>query len=504
MKGEADATSDAQLLDASLQLAHLSPVIDGHVYEGSAKQIQDAFKAADEIGVPTRREWVPERGVWQVRSGNRQLEIHETLAAGRKPKPHESLRAAEEVPGSAFKGQNPGAAPIQIQQVMTAVDEAALILNFDAPKTFGPRYQRVGNTITFSEGSNYMVVKFRVGEPSTGPARHNYADGATDVTVTVSREARAQDLRRALAHELAELHSYVSDRSTNREGVLHERSKVSDKKLLTGHDVGRVAELRVLLHELAYAPATRTKDIRAEIDRLVEHLGFDPKSFGQDPRARLIFGEAMLKRAYEHKYAAKNRMPIELDPKKHIKDNGAEITETTPAWRMQIELVIDGRKQGLVYATAPLDKGKPVAGPEFSIDNTTVSGGLDQSITLTKGGTPLKLTEFVLEEATARFTKRFGHAPQTLNGHLAQDNKLIFQKAYAAEAQRLKTSRKPVDPQVAGTAAMKQTPFYKARERDYDVTLGKLSDDWTEILYGDPPEIVRVPNDINIDAVRKK
>ena len=32
---DADAKADAQLLDASLQLSHLSPVVDGHIYEGS-------------------------------------------------------------------------------------------------------------------------------------------------------------------------------------------------------------------------------------------------------------------------------------------------------------------------------------------------------------------------------------------------------------------------------------------------------------------------------------
>jgi hypothetical protein len=500
----ADATADPQLVDATLQLAHLSPVIDGHLYEGTPKQIQDAFKAADSTGVPLKREWFPERSAWEVHAGNRKLEIHETLTAGKKSKPHESRNAADEVPGSHFKGQNRGAAPIQIKQVMTAVDEAALILNFDVAKT-GPRYHKVGDTITFAEGSNYMVVKFRVGEPSTGPARHNYAEGSTDVTVTVSREARPQDLRRALAHELAELHAYVTDRKTNRDGVLHEGSKPTERNALAGHDVGRVAELRVLLHELAYAPASRTPEIRTEIDRLVEHLGFDPRTIGADPRARKIFGEDMLKKAYEYRYADKNRMPIELDPKKHITDNGTKITETTEEWMMQVGLVINGNEQLLVHATAPLHKGKPTRGPEFSINNTYLSGGVDYSITLTKGGSPIKLTEFVLKEATERFTKRFGHAPPTLNGHLTQDNRLIFQKAYAAEAQRFQKVGKRVDPQVIGAEAMKQTPFYKARERDYDMTMKKPSDSgWTEILYGDPPELVRVPDAIDIDAVKKK
>jgi hypothetical protein len=218
---DADAKADAQLLDASLQLSHLSPVVDGHIYEGSAKQIQDAFKAADDIGVTTWREWLPERGVWRVKSGNRTLEIYE-LTGGKKPKPHESLHAADEVPGSRFVGQNPGAPPIAIEHVHTAAAEARTILNVDAA---GDRFTPVGNDIYITEGSKQMLVSFRVGEPSTGPARHNYTEGANKVIVTLSREARPQDLRRAIAHELAELHAILAEPSRNRTGVLHQGSK---------------------------------------------------------------------------------------------------------------------------------------------------------------------------------------------------------------------------------------------------------------------------------------
>lgn len=500
-KNRHDAADDALLLDASLQLSHLSPVVDGHIYEGTPKQIQDAFKAADGAGVPTTREWIAERDLWAVTSGNRTIEIHETLTAGKNPRPHESLHAAEAVPGSGFKGQNPNATPITNEQVHNAVTEATTVLNYDV-RHVGERYTRVGNDIYITEGATQMQVSFRIGEPSTGPARHNYTDGANKVTVSVSREARPQDLRRAIAHELAELHSILADPRRNRAGVLHEGGTVADKNLLAGHDTGRIAELRILLHELAYDTA-RKPEIQREINALVKHLGFDIETFGKDPRARKIFGEDILAHAYETNLVPKNRLPIELDVAKHITDNGDKITAATKEWRMNIEVPVGKGEHLLVYATAPLEHGKPTDGPSFGIDNRTVVSDVDHRITLYKGGEPIKLTDFVLDEAARRFEERFGHPPQSLPGHLSFDNKTIFQKAYLAEIDKMRKVGKEADPRAAGEAALKQTPFYEARvRRHYDVTLDRFTT-WEEIPYGEPPVLRAVPKDIDVKAKKQ-
>ncbi len=66
-----DADADAQLLDVALQLAHLTPVIHGKHYEGSAKPIEDAFRAAEEIGVLFKRERIAGRDAWRVTSGGK-------------------------------------------------------------------------------------------------------------------------------------------------------------------------------------------------------------------------------------------------------------------------------------------------------------------------------------------------------------------------------------------------------------------------------------------------
>lgn len=501
---DADAASDAELLDASLQLSHLSPVVDGHIYEGTAQQIQEAFKAADDIGVSAWREWIPDRGVWRVKSGRRMIEIHETLAAGNKPKPHQSRHAAEEVPGSGFKGQNPGAPPVTIEQVQTAADEAMAILNYDTRKV-GQRFARSGGKIYITEtnGSRQMVVSLRVGEPSTGPARHNYVDGANEVIVTVSREARPQDLRRALAHELAELHAIVDNPARNRDGALHEHARPTSQDQLAAHDVGRVAELRVLLYELVHAPA-RKSEVQHEITKLIEHLGFDLKTFGSDPRARRIFGEDVMSLAYDAKLVQKNRMPIELSVDKHVRDNGDQIGPYTKEWLMHIEVPTGlNEPHLLVYAYAQLQNGKPIEGPEFGIENRSTVADIEWRVTMHKGGKSIKLTEFALDEASRRFERRFGHAPQTLSGDLAFENKTIFQKAYIAEIDKMQMQRQRVDKKAAAEAALKQTPFYAARAtRNYDVTLDAIKS-WEQMPYGNPPALRDVPKDIHVIAVKK-
>src|SRR6185295_15147839 len=92
------AATGAQFADVPLQLAHLRPILEGHVYEGTSAQIEQAFSAADAAGVPLQRTWSPSQQVWRLTSGSRTIEVHEQRApAGphaRRPA-HESLRSAE-------------------------------------------------------------------------------------------------------------------------------------------------------------------------------------------------------------------------------------------------------------------------------------------------------------------------------------------------------------------------------------------------------------------------
>ncbi len=83
-EAEADLSKTGErFVDVPLQLAHLSPVVEGQIYEGTAAQIKYALNAASALGVPMTPVGPPQSGVWRV--GNRTLEIHEI--GGSKPAP---------------------------------------------------------------------------------------------------------------------------------------------------------------------------------------------------------------------------------------------------------------------------------------------------------------------------------------------------------------------------------------------------------------------------------
>jgi hypothetical protein len=59
------ATTGSAFADVPLRLAHLSPLVEGHVYAGSPADIQKAVAVADKSGVPLAREWVPDKRMWR-------------------------------------------------------------------------------------------------------------------------------------------------------------------------------------------------------------------------------------------------------------------------------------------------------------------------------------------------------------------------------------------------------------------------------------------------------
>ncbi|MEO8336952.1 MAG: DUF4157 domain-containing protein [bacterium] len=280
---EADlAATGSKFADVPLQLSHVTPLVDGHVYEGTSKQIHDAFAAADAMGVPMRREWVPEQKMWRVTSGERVIEVHEHSAA---KQPHESRAAASAVPDSGFTGRTPAGEvrnPFTIKQVHVGAEQAAMILNRGSKNAFHAQPDgsvMIGNVkVTFAIG---------IPEANGNVAAHTYVAGATDVTVTISSQARGQDLTRAVAHELAEIHAMVKDPTLPRGGKLKPGTAETS---LGAHDIGRKAELEVLIDELTTQPG-RSADVMHELTKLIEVLGFDMKTVTTDARARKVLGK---------------------------------------------------------------------------------------------------------------------------------------------------------------------------------------------------------------------
>jgi hypothetical protein len=67
-------------------------------------------------------------------------------------------------------------------------------------------------------------------------------------SITISKEANLRDITRATAHEVAEIQKLLVDPNAVHNDAL---KKGSTSTALTAHDEGRLAELNVLLYELA-------------------------------------------------------------------------------------------------------------------------------------------------------------------------------------------------------------------------------------------------------------
>lgn len=103
-----------EFADVPLQLAHLSPVVDGHVYEGTASQISLAFETADKtLRSKPVRVFDPDTGVWHVAFEGRVITVRdrdraakaEAKASKKNPRPTgerapESAETADDRPGT--------------------------------------------------------------------------------------------------------------------------------------------------------------------------------------------------------------------------------------------------------------------------------------------------------------------------------------------------------------------------------------------------------------------
>jgi hypothetical protein len=85
------AATNPEFSDVPLRLAHLSPIVEGQIYEGSYAQIEHAFEMAQQVGAPiTSAEWIVERGAWHFQAGDRVIEIRQRGPGGRLLEPGET------------------------------------------------------------------------------------------------------------------------------------------------------------------------------------------------------------------------------------------------------------------------------------------------------------------------------------------------------------------------------------------------------------------------------
>lgn len=87
--GHLDADLAASPLTATVRLTGLTPVVDGQVYEGSPREVQDALAAAKASGPEVHDSYDPASGVHQVTAGGESIKIHEIRSSA-----HEQANSA--------------------------------------------------------------------------------------------------------------------------------------------------------------------------------------------------------------------------------------------------------------------------------------------------------------------------------------------------------------------------------------------------------------------------
>jgi hypothetical protein len=211
----------------------------------------------------------------------------------------EPEHAAAGVPGAKFHGaavpltlegeQRPGAA--NRNSVARALDRLLSTEGpFHAAATERPDQPLPEVELTAHNGDK-VKVRIETGvalEPTADePLRSaEYVRDGDGYKIRISQGARSGDVERALAHELAEIRAVHPSAGSAPERALEPGAKTAT---LSGHDQGRLAEVRVLARQFNEAPPDSAKRaaIRDEAERLATHLGLTGDS--AQAKARLGF-----------------------------------------------------------------------------------------------------------------------------------------------------------------------------------------------------------------------
>ena len=398
-------------------------------------------------------------------------------------------RAAHEVPGSEFTGQaRPGQqrAKLDPAVLIEHARGAATIMNMGSG---AHAFHEIGDgrLLITVPGAKNIRVTFELMPARSDVANHDFKVGDTDAIVRISEQARLEDVTRAIAHELAEIQGLASGAPSGAPAM----RPGSEGTELTHHDLGRRAEVEILLYQLDnVSPAART-DVVHELTALLEHLGFDAKTIGSDRRAQRVLGERAVARIDE--ILNKPRIVGKLDT--DLITSGI----TNGIWKCVVSVRIpNGDARMVIEAFAPVDAlGQPNGELEFNLSNEVRVDSRTQRVKVQDEG---RLTDLAIRAVSDRYRGTFGSDPDNLDGSLAFDNKALFQRAYA----EIVHASPKIAPEVAALAAIKRTPFGEARVRaKYDQfevrTAGTES-----IVIGDPPRVQEVPANITVNARRKK
>ena len=185
---------------------------------------------------------------------------------------------AEAIPSSNFTGQartNPEEAKIKA--------EIARCLPFVVAMFGDQATQSEPHAITLKIGAHTFTVGFGTMPATTDAVARYRMIGSNRAMIEVSDRARDKHVERALAHEIAELIAKLEAMADGK--TLPEQDALapgSARTELSAHDVGRIAEIKVLLRQLhgaQHPPGGRkvnpqvVAQLQTDVDHLLAHLG---------------------------------------------------------------------------------------------------------------------------------------------------------------------------------------------------------------------------------------
>ena len=163
------------------------------------------------------------------------------------------------------------------------------------------------------EGTTPVIVE--VGEPERGAvASYRWDDEAKAWRVTVAAGTPDHQVARAIAHEIAEIGALPEGALDNR-GIADTLVAGKPVKGLSPHDLGRLAELRVLARHLDDPPpGVSVGDLRRDMAELMGHLGL---AGDRDADARLAL-------VREHLHEIDGRAMRTIEAQAHEQDAHAQ------------------------------------------------------------------------------------------------------------------------------------------------------------------------------------
>jgi hypothetical protein len=192
--------------------------------------------------------------------------------------------AAAHVPGSGFKGYKSGAAWRPDEVANDAANALGAIP--DCVPIPGDPPNRFKVKISESREITVRVISRSVGENELADvAQYAYYKHSKTAVVQVSEHATAEQIERAMAHEVGELRQSFK-RTASADDLLKPGTKPHPGTQMSPHDAGRVAELEWLTRKIKAEPGR--DDLKRELHALIEDLGLRKGFAGADERLALV------------------------------------------------------------------------------------------------------------------------------------------------------------------------------------------------------------------------